>query len=225
MVQSVVTYGAGIITLSILSHFMGLGAMICYSNVWFIAGMTHIINDAWYSATYKHINIACGLETEEGYLSAAEYIQTGMIGNFLLSIPCSIITVCFMPNIMQVIGYDESVVAISQGYSILVVLSKLLSSSSSILYSVLDIEGYAKFATVFDFWESISNIIAILIFTSAFRPSLVAFGIFQLSLDIGFTALFFYITFTRKGLYEDFEEGLFASVRLVSYSFLHSLIQ
>ncbi len=134
---------------------MGLAYMICYSNVWFIIGIAHVINDAWYDATYQHVNAAVGLETDEGYKQAGKYVRLGMIGNFLLSVPVSILAVVFMPNIMTFFGYKQLVVDMSQSYAAVSVLNNLLGTTSGFLSFILDIEGHAKFNAIYGFWEAL----------------------------------------------------------------------
>jgi hypothetical protein len=110
---------------------MGLRAMLCYSNVWYIVKLMHIINDAWYSAVYKYVNVVCAQETDKAYTaSAGRLISLGMIGNDITLPPIPsfsiIITVLFMPDIMKLCGYDESIVQLSQGYALIVVINRLV---------------------------------------------------------------------------------------------------
>lgn len=207
--QSIVSYGEDIATIVIISHFMGLRAMLCYSNVWFIVKLMHLVNDAWYSAIYKYVNIACAQETDEAYESAGRLISLGMIGNVILSIPFSTLTVHFMPDIMRLLGYEDTVVSLSQGYALIAILNRLISSTSDILGSILDLEGYAKFNAVFDFWTSLCDLAVVLIFVSWFRPSLLALGICHLILDILSTGIFYFLTI-RRGCFDGYARGIFA---------------
>ena len=210
MLQAVIAYGEDIINIIMISHFLGLRAMICYSNVWFFVNLTHIINSAWYSAIYKHVNIACGQETDEGYVTAGNYIKIGMAGNFFISIPTAILTVLCMPYMMNLLGYHQSIVDLSQEYSIVVVSSRLLSSTSGILNSVMDMEGRAKFVTIFEFWESLIGIILTLAFVTSIGPSLVTLGVFHLILDIVATGMFFFWVITKRGWYKGYSDGIFS---------------
>jgi MatE. len=187
---------------------MGLRAMLCYSNVWFIVKLMHIVNDAWYSAVYKYVNVVCAQETDEAYTSAGRLISLGMIGNIVMSIPFSIITVLFMPDIMKLLGYEESIIDLSQGYALIAVINRLVSSTSDILSSILDLEGYAKFNAVFDFWVSLCDLIVVLIFVVWSQPSLKALGVCHLILDLISTGIFYYMTF-KKGCFECYTRGIF----------------
>ena len=210
MLQAVVSYGEDIVTIIIISHYMGLRAMICYSNVWFIVNLTHLINSAWYNSIYKHVNIACGIETDEGFVTAGKYINLGMAGNVIISIPTAIITVLCVPRIMDLLGYDESIVDLSQGFSVVVVISHLMATTCGILNCVMDMEGRAKFVTVFEFWESLIGIILTLIFVSTSGPSLVTLSLFHLLLDIVATGFFFYWVIVKKGWYDSYSDGIFS---------------
>lgn len=182
--------------------------MLCYSNVWFIVKLMHIVNDAWYSAVYKYINVACAKETNEACISAGRLISLGMMGNVIMSIPFSIITVRFMPDIMELLGYEESIVSLSQGYALIAVINHIVSSTSDILASILDLEGYAKFNAVFDFWTSLCDLIVVFIFVLWWQPSLKALGVCHLILDLISTGIFYYLTF-KKGCFEGYTRGMF----------------
>jgi len=215
MLQSVIAYGEDIIYIIIISHFLGLRAMICYSNVWFIASLTHIINDAWYSAIYKHVNIACGQETDEGYVTAGKYIKIGMAGNFFISVPTAILTVLCMPWMMNLLGYHQSIVDLSQQYSIVVVLSRLMSSTSGLLNSIMDMEGRAKFVAIFEFWESLIAIVLTLAFVTSTGPSLLSIGVFHLILDLVATGIFFFWVIEKRGWYVGYSDGIFSPLSSV----------
>lgn len=85
-------------------------------------------------------------------------IKIGMVGNFLLSIPVSILAVICMPGIMTWFGYHESVVDISQSYAAIAVINNLLGTTANLLTFVLDIEGHAKFNAIFEFWEALFSV-------------------------------------------------------------------
>ena len=183
--------------------------MLCYSNVWFIIKLLHIVNDAWYSAVYKYVNIACAQETDEAYVAAGRLISLGMLGNMLISVPFSIISVRFMPEIMEMLGYEESIIDLCQGYALIAVINHLLSSTSDILSSLLELEGYAKFNAVFDFWTSLLDILVVLVFAAWLRPNLLALGICHLVLDMVSTGIYYYLSF-KKGCFEGYKDGFFS---------------
>jgi hypothetical protein len=87
MLQSIIGDGSSIVTVMIISHYMGLREMICYSNVWFVIYTAYLINDAWYDTVYKHVNVSAAAGTEEGYRSGGVYLKIGVIGNFLVALP------------------------------------------------------------------------------------------------------------------------------------------
>lgn len=209
--QAIVSYGSDMTTIIMISHFMGLRAMICYSHVWYITGMTHILLSAWYSAIYKHLNQACALETVEGYHSAGHLTRIGIVGNFLLSIPISILTVIFMPNMMNLLGYDGAIVVLSQQYAVVVIINYLLSSTSELLYCILDLEGYAKFTAIFEFWESGLGLLCDFVFIVCFSPSLVALGIFHLIFELASTFVYYGIVWSR-GWFNGYTGGLMSPI-------------
>ncbi len=208
--QSIISYGSDTITIIFISHFMGLRAMIVYSHVWYIAEICHMVLSAWYEGIYKHVNYACSLETIDGYHSAGHLTKVGMIGITMLSIPCGIITVVFMPFMMGLLGYDGAIVVAAQQYAIVVVFNYFISSIGSILYCILDLEGYAKFAAIYEFWESVLCITATFIFITVSSPSLFAVGIFHLFFDTISTVFYFYIVY-KKGDLDGYIGGFLSS--------------
>mmetsp|Transcript_12106 Transcript_12106/g.17668 ORF Transcript_12106/g.17668 Transcript_12106/m.17668 type:complete len:882 (-) Transcript_12106:94-2739(-) len=210
LVQSLVTYGADIITVIIISHRLGLKYMICYSNVWFIIRIFHVVNDAWYDACYHHVNATIGLETEEGLFLSGTLIKIGMVGNFLLSIPASILAVICMPSIMTWFGYHNSVVDMSQSYAAVAVINNLLGTTANLFTFVLDIEGHAKFNAIFEFWEAFFSVGLTLIFVDIANPNLFQLGIFHLFLDILATAGYLYLTIIRLEWFKGYMSGIAA---------------
>ena len=85
-------------------------------------------------------------------------IKIGMVGNFFLSIPASILAVICMPGIMAWFGYHNSVVEVSQSYAAVAVINNLLGTTANLLTFVLDIEGHAKFNAIFEFWEALFSV-------------------------------------------------------------------
>lgn len=185
--------------------------MLCYSYVWYITDLTHIPLDAWYNAIYKHMNNACSLETAEGYHSAGHLTCIGIIGTVMLSIPLGLLTVVFMPSAMRLFGYEGAIVILSQEYAMVVVLNNLLTSVSGVMYIILDLEGYAKFTAIFEFWESGASLLAELFFIVVFSPSLLSLGIFHLTLEIASTATYFTIVW-RNGWLNGYIGGLTSPV-------------
>lgn len=213
MIQSLIADISGIVTLMIISHYMGLRDMLCYSYVWFIIYLAFVVNDAWYGVIYKHVNISAALYTKEGYEAGGRYIQIGVIGNIILSIPLSVLAIIYIPDVCRWIGYDEDVAAISRSYTIVVVASNLLSTTSSIIDSILDIEGHAKYGAKYDFWSTIFNTSGIFFFMSMYEPTLLELGLFNLLMEIVIGVHYFWICGCRKEWFVAYYEGLYAPIR------------
>ena len=157
------------------------------------------------------MNNACSLETAEGYHSAGHLTRIGIIGTVMLSIPLGLLTVVFMPSAMRLFGYEGAIVILSQEYAMVVVLNNLLTSVSGVMYIILDLEGYAKFTAIFEFWESGASLLAELFFIVVFSPSLLSLGIFHLTLEIASTATYFTIVW-RNGWLNGYIGGLTSPV-------------
>ena len=212
MIQSLITESSSIITLMIISQYMGLRDMLCYSNVWFIIYLAFVVNDAWYNVIYKHVNVSAALGTKEGYEVGGRYIQIGVIGNILLSIPLSVLAIIYIPDICRWIGYDEEVAEISRAYTIVAVGSNMISTTSTVIDAVLDIEGHAKHGAVYDFWSTILSTIGVFLFVIKFEPTLLELGVFNLTTEIIFAVHYFWLCGDRKGWFVAYYEGLYAPV-------------
>ena len=208
MAQSIVSDGSSIVTVALISHYMGLRAMICYSNVWMVVYTVFLINDAWYDTVYKHVNVSASTKTKAGYLSAGLYLKVGVIGNFLMAIPFSILAVLFMPYILRWIGYDEIITEMSTGYALVAVLNNLFDSTTGLIDCVLDIEGHATFTAIFEFWDSIICAFLQYLFMRQYRPNLWQLGLFHLAEDVVFTAIYFFITGFYKRWFQPYREGI-----------------
>ena len=218
MFMSLISNGSSIVTVMIISHYMGLRDMLVYSGVWFVVYLAFVANDAWYNAIYKHVNISAALDSKEGYAVAGRYIQIGVVGNFLISLPLSILALIYMPSIFRWIGYAEAVAEISQGYAAIAFANNLFDSTSSIIDCVLDIEGHAKFTAIFQFWNTIFGTLMAFAFVHQYRPSLFQLGVFNFVLDIVATIVYFLYSSAWKKWFGSYAEGLFTPIRsMVSY--------
>ena len=213
MIQSLIADVSSIITLMLISQYMGLRDMLCYSNVWFIIYIAFVVNDAWYGVIYKHVNISAALYTIQGYEAGGRYIQIGVIGNILLSIPLSVLAIIYIPDICRWIGYDEEVAGISRAYTIVAVASNMVSTTSTIVDAVLDIEGHAKYGAVYDFWSTILSTTGVFFFITKFEPTLFELGVFHLTTEIVIGMHYFWICGGRRGWFVPYYEGLYAPVK------------
>lgn len=122
---------------------------------------------------------------------------------------------------MNWFGYDDEIVDMSRSFAITAAISQLISLSSESLYSLLEIEGYARFNAVYDFWECVVGLVVSFFFL-LMRPSLFALGVFHLILDIVSTVYFFYLTYEKNDMFDSYIDGpsikLESSVSIVCFS-------
>ena len=76
-----------------------------------------MLNCAFYSAIYKRVNMASALETDDGYKTAGKYMKLGIFVNALISIPVTVGTIFCIPLLMTWMGYEDSIVELSRGYT------------------------------------------------------------------------------------------------------------
>lgn len=208
MFQSVIADGSSIISVMMISHFLGLKDMLVYSNVWFIIYLAFVMNDAWYNALYKHVNISAALETTDGYTAAGRYVKIGVVGNLVSAIPLSILSIIFIPQILTGIGYHESVALAARPYTAVAIANNLFDTTMGIIDCVLDIEGHAKWGAAFDFWDTIFHLIASFFFLKYVPCTLWMYGLFTFGLTLLSTMVYFWITWKRKDWFDEYKKGL-----------------
>ncbi len=113
---------------------------------------------------------------------------------------------------MSWIGYDEEIVDMSKGFAAVASISQISNNFSSLFSSLLEIEGYAKFNAIYDFWDSLVSILLCFIFIFLFRPSLLALGIFHCLLDVSSAIYYMYLTFEKREMFECYHEGIVAPI-------------
>ena len=121
---------------------------------------------------------------------------------------------------MSWIGYDEETIDIARSYAIVASISQMIENCASPFSALLEIEGYAKFNAIYDFWDSIITIVLCFFFMFLFQPSLLALGLFHCFLDITSTVYYMYLTYEKHGMFESYHEGMIAQIGIsVSFCF------
>jgi len=214
IMQALAVDTADLLQMMLISHFMGLGDMICYSNVWFLLGTVQMISSAWQGSAYKHFIAAVAQESSDGNRLAGQYLQLATNGTILLMLPVTLIISVWMPTIMDWFGYDDEIVEISRYYVIVAAINQLIDYVGYNFSALLEIQGYAKFNAIFDFWESLVGLVSCGLFIVLFRPSLLVLGIFHLLLDITGTIYYMYLTFEKNGWFEQYHDGMVTPMQL-----------
>ena len=208
-------YLSFLVNIVLLSHYLGVAEMICYTWVWYIIELFHIGSSALFNSIYIHVNNAVALENDEGHFLAGKYLHLAMVGNILISIPASILVVMATSPILVMVGYGPKVIATCRKYAAISCLSNLFESTANMATIVLDIDGHAKYNAIFDFWDEIIGTLTTLFIVPIFTPSLSTLGCIFFIQDFAMTLLFFYLTHTRNRWYDRYMEGFFSSI---SYS-------
>jgi len=204
-IVDLIGYCADFFIILIVSHFMGTAVMICYSTVGFILGCFNMFCSGIYGSCYKHVNNA--VADGSNHL-AGQYIQISMALYTIISAPCSLIAVIYMPKIMIFYGYADGVVDMCQSYAAVAAFQYVVLGSLGMIGSMLDIDGHAKFNAVWGLWECIVSVVCTVIVITVFRPSLLGLGIFHLVEGFIMNALYIYIAYTRKGWLDPYIDGM-----------------
>jgi O-antigen/teichoic acid export membrane protein len=98
-------------------------------------------------------------------------------------------------------------------------VSSHFSSCSEVFSSLLEIEGYARFNALYDFWESIICLLFVFVFVLLFRPGLLAFALFNCCLSVTSVIYYVYLTYEKRGMFDEYMEGMISPLD-IKVSFL-----
>lgn len=211
-ISSFISDFASIVTIALISNYMSVAEMICYSYVWFIIGAAFILPSALYSSSYKHVNNAIASETEEGCFKAGKYIRISVIINTILSIPIGIAVIFGMEYILRLYGFADQMVQLSFGYTIIAVIHQVTSSTSGFMNMTVDIDGYADFNAKFTFFDAAFDICLSFFVIPFLRPSLLQLGLIHYAHEILASIVYYYLTLIRWGWYDNYKEGMLTSL-------------
>jgi len=206
--SSFISYFSSIVVIALISNFMSIAEMICYSYVWFIIDSVYIISTAFYNSLYKHVNNSVASETEEGYFKAGKYIRISIIVNTIISIPISFAMIFGMGAVFRMYGFAEQMVHLSFGYTIVAVLHNFASYTSSFITLTTDIDGYADFNAKYAFINSLLDIGLSSSVIPLMRPTLVQLGLIHLGFEVLSTAFYYFLTWYRYGWFDLYKEGI-----------------
>ena len=193
---------ASIITVGIISHYIGTAEMICYSYVWFFIDAANIVSTALYTSLYKHVNNAAAKETDDGYNKAGKFVRIAIYFNFIISIPISFILIFSVGPIMRLYGYGNKIAKLSQKYTVLASVSQFISTSTGYASLIPDIEGHADFDALFGLVDSGIDILIALFLVPWFHPSLLQLGLIHVAQDLLSIIVYYFITGYRNRWYD-----------------------
>ncbi len=206
---------ASIVTVALISHYMGTAEMISYSYVWFILDAGHIVSNALYSSLYKHTSNCVGLGTEEAYYNAGKYIKICVVINAIFSIPVCVGLYFSMGSILQWFGYGAKIVAISQNYTIIAIVSQIAICSNMYVTIVPDLEGHAGFDAMYGLFDSLIDIAVAFYAIPFLEPTLFELGLIHLGKDTVSYFVYYLMTWTWKGWYDNFKYGFWSRIKPV----------
>ena len=205
---------SSIITIALISHYIGTPEMICYSYVWFLLDASHLISDAMYNSLYKHANNCVAAETDEGYEKAGKYIRICMLFNNLISIPICTGMVFAMGPFMRMFGYGPKIVNLSKNYTIIASITKVISTCTGFVSIIPDIDGHADFDAMYGLFDSLADIAVAMFVIPIVQPTLLQLGLIHLLQDILSTIVYLSIAGCMKGWFNKYKSGIFGKLDL-----------
>ena len=128
--SSLIDYASSVVTIAIISHYIGVAEMITYSYVWFLLDAAHIISGALGTSLYKHVNNSAATETTAGYFNGGRYIRICIIINAIFSTVISVIMILYMDVFLGMFGYGQQVTGTANSYTALAVIHNFIIISS-----------------------------------------------------------------------------------------------
>ena len=199
---SIVGQLADIATITLIAFYIGNDSMIAYITIEFLLSVLQLLSYGVYDACYKLANIAISSGNED---RAGKIAKVSICLSILTSLPALIVSIFWMKDLLLLFGYGQFVCHIGPKYAIMSSLMSLMDSSSSIISALVDLNGGANFNSVYDFWDSVINLVLTFVAVAFLQQSLFGLGILWLVIDVA-SAVVYVCTVGRKGFLKPFFE-------------------
>jgi hypothetical protein len=121
---------------------------------------------------------------------------------------------------MKWIGYDNKIVEMSQSFAAVASVAQIIEYCASTFTSLLEIEGYARFNAIFDFWDATIGLSVSAVFIIFYEPTLLELGLLSLLIDVISTLYYMNLTYKKRKMFDYYKQGLIAPIESsVSYHY------
>ena len=219
--SSVAYTASNLVELSIISQTLGTDAMIAYVMVQTIVGISSSFFGGLVEAVTTLSSMAYGAEN---YKLAGQYVQAGGVLYVFCEIPMVFVWRVAIGKILLLMGFDELVTALAEGYVFVQIVINMMIGMNESLHAFLQVIEREKFANFVYVVSSIVRVGLVALFAFKFEVSLVALGLVMLT---NHTLLFclFVIIPMAMGWSRGFEAGLFGKCAFRDVSVVKDLLR
>eukprot|EP00578_Thalassiosira_sp_NH16_P009081 CAMPEP_0181115382 /NCGR_PEP_ID=MMETSP1071-20121207/21402_1 /TAXON_ID=35127 /ORGANISM="Thalassiosira sp., Strain NH16" /LENGTH=743 /DNA_ID=CAMNT_0023199585 /DNA_START=430 /DNA_END=2661 /DNA_ORIENTATION=- len=196
---------ADLVILALISHYLGTDAMIAFTMVDIIVGISASFMGGWVEAISSLVSMAFGAEN---YELAGQYVQTACVGYALGEIPMAFVWGFSIRNIILLMGFPDSVADLSQEFVWVKVASNMMEGLNECVLDFLEVIEKEAYANAIYCLSSMVEVCLVLLFVSKFDATLVIVGLVGLVNE----TMFFFINVlipNKMGWLRKYEIGLF----------------
>ena len=200
-------HGTNLITLAIISHYMGAEAMMAYSMLHCMIEISSCFLLGWIETIDSIGSMAFGAGNSE---LCGRYVQTACISYSLCQIPTAFFWSAIIEKIMLLLGFSKSVAEMAQGFVLINLAYQTVEALSLGMQKFLAVIEKETYSNVMFCLSCVTRVALLALFATTMKtPSLNAFGVVILVNSAVFYLAGFIIIPIQMGWTADFGKGLF----------------
>jgi len=210
-----------LITMAIISNYIGTDSMVVYAMVDVIVGISSSFVGGWIEAISSLGSMAYGAEN---YELLGQYVQTSCIGYLLGEIPFAFIWGMTIGKIMLLMGFSEDVAVLSQDFVFIRVAINMVMGVNEAVLDFLEVVEKEKYANVMYCLQYVFQLGLVALFTVKLEADLIVLGLVILTNQ----TLFFFLNVlipNKMGWLAHFELGLFGQCSFRNKSMVKELFK
>ena len=202
-----VQHASELLTLALISHHLGTDAMLAYSMVYCILGITTSFLMGWVETIDSIVSMAYGAGNHE---LAGRYVQTSCLCYVLSVIPTLFFWGATLGRIMLLFGFDEAVANMAQGFVLVHMAYDTVDGLSAALEKFLDVIERETYSNAVTCLGCVARVALLALSLAGGRTtSLNALGVLIFANSVAFFMVCDVMIPLRLGWIARFEGGLF----------------
>jgi len=146
------------VTVALISRNLGVNALTAYVVTNLLIGLS----DTFINGVGDALNTVCSHAIGcENYKLAGQYVQIAMVLYFICAVPLFGMWWFMIDECLRLFGVNERVISIGSEYTKVVIFHYLIAGIYGTFRSLLDVSGYAMYATIMDIGFQITELVVI----------------------------------------------------------------
>jgi MATE family multidrug resistance protein len=200
-------HATNLITLAIISHYLGAEAMMVYSMVHCMIEISSCFLLGWIETIDSIGSMAFGAGNNE---LCGRYVQTACISYALCAIPTAFFWSTTIEKIMLLLGFSKSVAELAQGFVLICLAYQTVEALSLGMQKFLAVIEKETYSNVMFCLSCVTRAALLALFATTMKaPSLNAFGVVILVNSVVSYLAGFIMIPIQMGWTDDFGKGLF----------------